>query len=189
MNTLEENTTGTGNTAVGYRSGQYNTTGGNNTFLGNHAKTTSGSTITNATAIGANAEVSVSNKIRLGDTNVSVIEGQVGFTAASDRRLKEQISKTKYGLETLLKLVPVDYLLKSNGLAQIGFIAQDLKPLVPEAVNGTEGDIEKGETLGITYTTLIPILTKAIQEQQSQIDSQAKQIKILLQRIEVLEKK
>ena len=189
MNTLEENTTGTGNTAVGYRSGQYNTTGGNNTFLGNHAKTTSGSTITNATAIGANAEVSVSNKIRLGDTNVTVIEGQVGFTAASDRRLKEQISKTKYGLETLLKLVPVDYLLKSNGLAQIGFIAQDLKPLVPEAVNGTEGDIEKGETLGITYTTLIPILTKAIQEQQSQIDSQAKQIKILLQRIEVLEKK
>ena len=189
QNTLEENTTGTGNTAVGYRSGQYNTTGGNNTFLGNHAKTTSGSTITNATAIGANAEVSVSNKIRLGDTNVSVIEGQVGFTAASDRRLKEQISKTKYGLETLLKLVPVDYLLKSNGLAQIGFIAQDLKPLVPEAVNGTEGDIEKGETLGITYTTLIPILTKAIQEQQSQIDSQAKQIKILLQRIEVLEKK
>ena len=189
MNTLEENTTGTGNTAVGYRSGQYNTTGGNNTFLGNQAKTTSGSTITNATAIGANAEVSVSNKIRLGDTNVSVIEGQVGFTAASDRRLKEQISKTKYGLETLLKLVPVDYLLKSNGLAQIGFIAQDLKPLVPEAVNGTEGDIEKGETLGITYTTLIPILTKAIQEQQSQIDSQAKQIKILLQRIEVLEKK
>lgn len=189
QNTLEENTTGTGNTAVGYRSGQYNTTGGNNTFLGNQAKTTSGSTITNATAIGANAEVSVSNKIRLGDTNVSVIEGQVGFTAASDRRLKEQISKTKYGLETLLKLVPVDYLLKSNGLAQIGFIAQDLKPLVPEAVNGTEGDIEKGETLGITYTTLIPILTKAIQEQQSQIDSQAKQIKILLQRIEVLEKK
>ena len=189
QNTLEENTTGTGNTAVGYRSGQYNTSGGNNTFLGNQAKTTSGSTITNATAIGANAEVSVSNKIRLGDTNVSVIEGQVGFTAASDRRLKEQISKTKYGLETLLKLVPVDYLLKSNGLAQIGFIAQDLKPLVPEAVNGTEGDIEKGETLGITYTTLIPILTKAIQEQQSQIDSQAKQIKILLQRIEVLEKK
>jgi carbonic anhydrase/acetyltransferase-like protein (isoleucine patch superfamily) len=189
QNTLEENTTGTGNTAVGYRSGQYNTTGGNNTFLGNQAKTTSGSTISNATAIGANAEVSVSNKIRLGDTNVSVIEGQVGFTAASDRRLKEQISKTKYGLETLLKLVPVDYLLKSNGLAQIGFIAQDLKPLVPEAVNGTEGDIEKGETLGITYTTLIPILTKAIQEQQSQIDSQAKQIKILLQRIEVLEKK
>ena len=53
------------------------------------------------------------------------------------------ITSTKYGLETILKLVPVDYLLKSNNLSQIGFIAQDLKPIVPEAVNGTEGDIEK----------------------------------------------
>ena len=137
-----------------------------------HIANVGSNNLTNATAIGYGATVSASNKIRLGNTNVTSIEGQVAFTNASDRRLKKDITSTKYGLETILKLVPVDYLLKSNNLSQIGFIAQDLKPIVPEAVNGTEGDIEKGETLGITYTTLIPILTKAIQEQEKNIQEQ-----------------
>ena len=51
-------------------------------------------------------------------------------------------------------------------MEQIGFIAQELRPIVPEAVSGIEGDLEKGETLAVAYTTLIPVLTKAIQEQQ-----------------------
>ena len=66
--------------------------------------------------------------------------------------------------------------------------AEPVQPLVPEAVNGTEGDIEKGETLGITYTTLIPILTKAIQEQEAKIKKQDELIKKLILRIESLEK-
>ena len=116
------------------------------------------------------------------------IEGKVSFTAESDRRLKDNIKSTKYGLETILKLVPVDYILKSNGLKQIGFIAQDIKPIIPEAVNGIEGDIEKGETLGITYTTIIPILTRAIQEQEAKIKKQNELIQKLILRIESLEK-
>ena len=111
--------------------------------------------------------------------------------------------RLNYGLETILKLVPVDYLLKSNNLSQIGFIAQDLKPIVPEAVNGSEGDIEKGETLGITYTSIIPILTKAIQEQEKvireqevlnekqkvNIDTLTKTIDSIIKRIDTLENK
>ena len=68
----------------------------------------------------------------------------------------------------------LDYQLKSNDLFQVGFIAQDLKPIVPEAVTGIEGDLEKGETLGVNYTSLIPVLTKAIQEQQAMIKGQNK---------------
>ena len=176
---LFSNTTGDKNTANGVNSLYSNTTGNNNTAIGHYANVGSNN-LTNATAIGYDATVSASNKIRLGNTNVTSIEGQVAWTNVSDRRLKKDITSTKYGLETILKLVPVDYLLKSNNLSQIGFIAQDLKPIVPEAVNGTEGDIEKGETLGITYTTLIPVLTKAIQQQQQIIDR-------LLKRIEALE--
>jgi hypothetical protein len=163
--------TGSGNVANGVNSLYLNTTGNNNTAIGANANVGSNN-LSNATAIGHNAQVSASNKIRLGDTNVTSIEGQVAWTNASDRRLKKDITSTKYGLETILKLVPVDYLLKSNNLSQIGFIAQDLKPIVPEAVNGSEGDIEKGETLGITYTSIIPILTKAIQEQEKVIREQ-----------------
>ena len=107
-------------------------------FFGNEAGPGS-SNLTNATAIGYNAKVDVSNKIRLGNSNITVIEGQVAFTNASDRRLKQKIKSTKYGLDEVLKLEPVDYVLKSNGLEQIGFIAQDVKPLIPEVVTGNKG--------------------------------------------------
>jgi hypothetical protein len=45
--------------------------------------------LNNATAIGYDARVNASNKIRLGNTQVTVIEGQVQFTASSDRTKKE----------------------------------------------------------------------------------------------------
>ena len=119
---------------------------------------------------------------------ITVIEGKVGFTISSDRRLKANIENTKYGLETILKLAPVDYTLKSNGLAQIGFIAQDIKPLIPEAVNGKEGILEKGETLGITYSSLIPVLTKAIKEQNVILEKNKEEINTLKSEIEALKK-
>ena len=112
----------------------------------------------------------------------------MAFTNASDRRLKQKIVDTKYGLDEVMKLEPVDYVLKSNGLEQIGFIAQDVMPLIPQVVTGKEGDLDKGETLGITYTSLIPVLTKAIQEQQKTINDQQALLKELLSRIEKLEK-
>jgi hypothetical protein len=83
----------------------------------------------------------------------------------------------------------VNYRFISNGLNQIGFIAQEVQPLLPEVVTGTEGDIEKGETLGITYSSLIPVLTKAIQEQQQQLEAQQKQIQSLIKRLEAIENK
>ena len=161
---LRKNVSGNHNVAVGFLSLVENTAS-YNTAIG-YLADVGANNLTNATAIGYNASVSASNKIRLGDANVTVIQGQVGYTSSSDRRLKKNIINTKYGLNTILKIRPVDYQLKSNNLKQIGFIAQELKSLVPEAVNGIEGDLEKGEALGITYTLLIPILTKAIQEQQ-----------------------
>jgi len=185
---LYYNNTGIYNTASGVNALLSNTTGTYNTAIG-YAADVASEDLTNATAIGNGASVSESNKIRLGDSNVVVIEGQVAFSASSDRRLKKDITNTKYGLKTILELVPVDYQLKSNDLFQVGFIAQDLKPILPEAITGIEGDLAKGETLGVTYTTLIPVLTKAIQEQQALIDAQNKVIQQLQKDMLILKQK
>ena len=184
---LYTNTVGDHNIAIGKESGFTITTGSGNTFLGAYANGGTG-TLSNSTAIGYGATVTASNTIQLGNTAIVKISGQVAFTTASDRRLKENIQTSKYGLNEVLKLEPVDYVLKSNGLKQVGFIAQDVKPLIPEVVSGIEGDLEKGETLGITYTSLIPVLTKAIQEQQTIISRLEKMLLSSLERQEVIEK-
>src|SRR5229473_1022340 len=80
------NTTGSENTAIGNEALFYNTTGSENTAIGFRADA---SNLFNATAIGARAVVNASNKIRLGNAAVTVIEGQVPFTYPSDRNLKE----------------------------------------------------------------------------------------------------
>jgi hypothetical protein len=91
---------------------------------------------------------------------------------ASDKRLKEQIIDTKYGLSTVLSLRPVDYKMIKDGNAQVGFIAQEVREIIPEVISGIEGDLQKGETLGISYGNLVPVLTKAIQEQQAKMNQQ-----------------
>ena len=67
-------TTGSNNVFEGFQSGQYNATGSNNTALGAGAGPASGSdALTNATALGANAQVTASNSLVLGNNaNVGI---------------------------------------------------------------------------------------------------------------------
>ena len=86
--TLQSNTSGDGNTAVGRQALLFNTTGSLNTAIGHSAGVSTGN-LTNATAIGAGALVNASNKVRIGNDQVTVIAGHVGFTVDSDRNQKE----------------------------------------------------------------------------------------------------
>ena len=71
--TLFNTTTGDANTAVGSNAGDTNTTGSNNTLIGSNSDVGSNN-LTNATAIGYNAIVDASDKIRLGDSNIKLVE-------------------------------------------------------------------------------------------------------------------
>ena len=97
------------------------------------------------------------------------------YTTRSDYNLKDDIFDLKYGLNDILKLQPVEYTYKSNGSKQLGFIAQDIGTILPEVVSFEE-------SMSVNYQAIIPILTKAIQEQQALI-------KALEQRIINLENK
>jgi hypothetical protein len=83
-----QNTNGDDNTAVGFAALGANNTGTGNTAIGAGANVSAGN-LQNATAVGTNAVVNASNKIRLGNASVTVIEGQVAYTFTSDKNQKE----------------------------------------------------------------------------------------------------
>jgi hypothetical protein len=99
---LGQNTSGNGNMAVGLGALHLNTTGSDNTGIGNLATVSRGD-LQNATVIGFQAIVDANNKIRLGNTAVTVIKGQVPYTFTSDKHQKEKFRPVD-GDEVLRKL-------------------------------------------------------------------------------------
>ena len=107
-------TTGSSNTFISFSAGDANTTGSNNTIIGNNADVATNN-LTNAAAIGNGAIVNASNKIRLGNGSVTVVEGPVAYTV-SDARFKTNIQEDVKGLDFIMKLRPITYQLKSKEL-------------------------------------------------------------------------
>ena len=81
------NTTGARNIYVGASSGITNQTGSDNTFIGYNAATSVDrnirNSISNSMAIGANAVVTASNLIQLGDTNITNVKTSGTLTAGT----------------------------------------------------------------------------------------------------------
>jgi len=104
-----------------------------------------------------------------------------GWQHSSDGRLKTNIRPLTNALEKVLQLRGVNFTWKNNPESgnQIGFIAQEVKQVVPELVSGTEGDIEKGETLSMSYGNLTPLLVEAIKEQQKIIADLQRRVALL----------
>jgi hypothetical protein len=105
----------------------------------------------------------------------------------SDRRIKTDIVQLDYGLSTVMAMQPKRYTLTTSGKQDIGFIAQELRDVVPEAVSGQEIAFDDkdtpqqraAKTLGVGKETLVPILVKAIQEQQAIIQTLAARVAAL----------
>jgi trimeric autotransporter adhesin len=85
-----------------------NVSGGNNTGLGSFADVST-SALTMATAVGAYAAVNANNKVRIGASTVTCVEGQVAYTFPSDGRFKFNVKEEVKGLDFIMKLRPVLY--------------------------------------------------------------------------------
>ena len=124
-----------------------------------------------------------------------LVQTMTAWAFGSDRRLKENIVDVPYGLDAVMAMQPRAFKFKSSGAETIGFVAQELQAVVPEAVTGTEVEYLDDDTpqekanksLGVSQDTLIPVLVKAIQEQQATIESQAAAITDLTTRLTALE--
>ena len=100
----------------------------------------------------------------------------VAYNTSSDYRLKENIEPLANGLQRLLQLNPVQFDWKSDKTSSEGFIAHEVQEIFSDAISG-EKDGE--QTQGMDYGRITPLLVKAIQEQQTQIDALQSEIKIL----------
>jgi len=109
--------------------------------------------------------------------NLNITSDGTLTTATSDEKYKYNILPITYGLNTILELKPVNFQWIEGEENDLGFIAQDVADIIPEAVN-----TNWNSDLLMRYESIIPILTKAIQEQQALI-------KALEQRIINLENK
>ena len=95
---------------------------------------------------------------------------------ASDRRLKRDIENITYGLNEIVQLRPTEYYWKGREqeFKSLGLIAQEVDEVIKNVVNYSEYEDE----YGVNYMELIPVLIKAIQEQQVIIETQQKRNKV-----------
>ncbi len=115
--------------------------------------------------------------------DIATINSAGVYTQLSDMRLKTNVNIVDDGLEKVMALRPVTYdfhtgkTLKDGVVAftkndmivpSIGFLAQELAKVVPEAVEVPKDPAN--ELYKVSYASVVPVLTKAIQEQQAQIE-------------------
>lgn len=98
------------------------------------------------------------------------------LVSTSDERLKKDIEPLEYGLDAVMKLNPVCYNWKNRDTSNktLGLLAQDVENVISEVVNTADDEIG---SRGIRYSNLIPVLIKAIQDQQVVIHNQEELIK------------
>ncbi len=193
---LGNNTSGFENTAVGLGAGGTSTANQFCTFLGN--RTDASTNLDNSVAIGYNAVVNASNKIRLGNSAVTVVEGAAAYTV-SDGRFKQDIKENVPGIDFISSLRPVTYRYKSfeldkfilqnnqqfarslkqsdysqsEDMIHMGFVAQEVEELIKEkkyTLSMVKAPTNKTDNYSMAYGELIAPLVKAVQEQQKMIE-------------------
>jgi hypothetical protein len=129
------------------------------------------------------------NNVGIGTTNPVCkldVDGTINatnYSSISDRRYKKDIRSVDSSLALINRLTPVSYLTiaqNEGDRRNYGFIAQDLHQHIPEAVNVP---VQENHNYTIEYMSLIPLLTKSVQELSDKINDQQKTIDDLMARL------
>ncbi|MGR6087198.1 MAG: tail fiber domain-containing protein [Arcticibacter sp.] len=182
-----------GNTALGTRSGYFYSNGNYNTFIGYESYCVDNG-YSNSTGLGNATIIDASNKVRIGNTSITSIGGQVAWTTFSDGRYKRNVEEDVPGLEFITKLRPVTYTSDITGLNKhypkpalregqrqapeqdvtsqeairySGFIAQEVETAAKEIgydFSGVDKPQREGNLYGLRYSDFVVPMVKAIQE-------------------------
>jgi hypothetical protein len=120
-----------------------------------------------------------------GSGGVILSSGATSWASASDERLKNITGNVENATEDLMSLRVVKHTWKSDNTNKehLALIAQDVEKVFPQVIDKnklpskpTEEQMDETEYLSVRYTEIIPVLVKAIQEQQTQIEELKSQI-------------
>jgi hypothetical protein len=108
--------------------------------------------------------------------NGNMVNANNSYGAVSDVKLKENIVDASPKLEGLMQVKVRNYNLIGETTKQIGVVAQELETVFPSMIDETVDKDAEGNELGTTtkqvkYSVFVPMLIKAIQEQQAIINS------------------
>jgi hypothetical protein len=103
----------------------------------------------------------------------------ISYTTTSDYRLKNNIQPMADGLNTISALKPVTYKWNIDDAYGEGFIAHELKEIIPSAVIGEKDGVDANNNpayQGVDYSKIVVHLVAAVQELSAKVDAQATEI-------------
>jgi len=122
---------------------------------------------------------------------ISQNQSTTSFNTSSDYRLKENVVDITDGITRVKQLQPRRFNFIANDTTTVdGFVAHEAQTVVPEAVTGTHNEVDEDDNpvyQGIDQSKLVPLLTAALQEAISKIETLETQNADLLARVTALE--
>lgn len=143
---------------------------------------TDGSTLIDTLSIVQNLDVG--DEVEIGDLTVASVATSLCADASgtsligrctSSTRYKDAVDELSLGLETVLKLHPVTFRWRGDGLRDLGFIAEEVAAVDPLLATYDEEGLESG----VKYRRMAAVLTRAIQELTQRLDEQRREIERL----------
>ena len=112
-----------------------------------------------------------------GNISLNGSNGVTAFNTSSDYRLKENIVNITDGITSVKKLTPKRFSWKNSSASELyeGFLAHEVAESVPnsKAVDGDKDAVVDGNPVyqGMDYSRLVPILTAALKEAITKIET------------------
>ena len=184
--TLGAISTGVSNVAVGYQAGAKLTTERNNVSIANPGVAGESGSIRIGSA-GSQTATFIAGVVDSRVTGSAVFitsTGRLGVLASSER-YKTDIAPLAADEDRLLKLRPVSFHLKTepDGTLQYGLIAEEVERVYPELVIRDE----RGNTQGVRYEELTPMLLSEVQQQAAEIRELKQQRAVMQIQLEELD--
>ncbi len=111
----------------------------------------------------------------------ATVSGRISGTAAgtgiqvvtsSDARLKTNLEEVTDALSMIQEINPKWYEFKTNlGQRELGFIAQEVKTVLPQIVTGEEDSDPRVDPMMVDYARITPLLTAGIKELHAKVNA------------------